>query len=225
MFKEKVEAATGIGTELDPYDWIVFLPLADGFGAYNRYFGRLSSGKMKVRGVAARKRDTPEYVRRMQMEVFSKMGEARSIEELLRIKTQTLEIVKWYHRELPRADPSQMVIHRRISKLHYEKRCVQASAIQTFRRKGVKVSPGMAVGYVVRDASLWHVDTEWDASEFDIDYYGKLIGKAWEVASFVFKSIAVKIPISEHKVRNVGLNPVLTNNLPYGCERLQREPL
>jgi DNA polymerase I len=189
QFKEKVEAATGIGTELDPYDWIVFLPLADGFGAYNRYFGRMSSGKMKVRGVASRKRDTPEYVRRMQMEIFEKMGEAQNIEELRRIKPQALEIAKRYHRELPRADPSEMVIHRRISKLHYEKRCVQASVIQAFRRKGVKVSPGMTVGYVVRDVGRWDVDTEWDASEFDIDYYGKLIGKAWEEAAFVFKFI------------------------------------
>jgi len=189
LFKEKVEAATGIGTELDPYDWIVFLPLADGFGAYNRYFGRMSSGKMKVRGVAARKRDTPEYVSRMQMEVFAKMGEARSIEELRRIKEQALEIAKRYNRELPRADPSEMVIHRRISKLNYEKRCVQASAIAAFRRRGVKVSPGMTVGYVVRDADQWEVDTEWDASEFDIHYYGKLLGKAWDEAAFVFKSI------------------------------------
>jgi DNA polymerase I len=163
--------------------------LADGFGAYNRYFGRLSNGKLKVRGVAARKRDTPEYVRRMQMDVFKKMGEARTIEELRRIKTQALEIAKRYNRELPRADPSEMVIHRRISKLNCEKRCVQASAIQAFRRKGVKVSPGMTVGYVVRDASIWDVDTEWDASEFDLDYYGKLIGKAWDEVAFVFRFI------------------------------------
>ncbi|KUK43478.1 MAG: DNA polymerase B [Methanothrix harundinacea] len=189
LFKEKVEAATGIGTVLDPYDWIVFLPLADGFGAYNRYFGRMSSGKMKIRGVAARKRDTPEYVRRMQMDVFKKMGEARTIEELRRIKTQALEIAKRYHRGLQGADPSEMVIHRRISKLNYEKRCVQASAIQAFRRKGVKVSPGMTVGYVVRDASILDVDTEWDASEFDLDYYGKLIGKAWDEVAFVFRFI------------------------------------
>ena len=192
LFKEKVEAATGIGTELDPYDWIVFLPLADGFGAYNRYFGRMSSGKMKIRGVAARKKDTPEYVRRMQMEVFAKMAEARSIEELRRIKAPALEIAKRYHQELPRADPSEMVIHRRISKLNYEKRCVQASAIAAYRRKGVKVSPGMTVGYVVRDADQWDVDTEWDASEFDIDYYGKLIGKAWGEVAFAFRFIEEK---------------------------------
>jgi DNA polymerase I len=189
LFKEKVEYAIGIGTELDPYDWIVFLPLADGFGAYNRYFGRMTSGKMKVRGVAARKRDTPEYVRRMQMEVFAKMGEARCIEELLRIKPQALEIAKRYHRGLQGANPSEMVIHRRINKLNYEKRCVQASALAAYRRKGVKVSPGMTVGYVVRDADRWDVDTEWDASEFDLDYYRKLLGKAWDEAAFVFKFI------------------------------------
>jgi len=47
----------------------------------------------------------------------------------------------------------------------------------------------MTAGYMVRDASRWEVDTEWDASEFDIDYYGKLIGKAWNEAAFVSKSI------------------------------------
>ena len=97
--------------------------------------------------------------------------------------------MKRYHREFPWADPPKLVIHRRISKLSYEKRSVQASAIAAYRRKGVKVSPGMTVGYVVRDAGSWDVDTEWDASEFDIDYYGKLIGKAWNEAAFVFKSI------------------------------------
>ena len=73
-----------------------------------------------------------------------------------------------------------MVIHRRISKLNYGKRYVQASAIQAFQRKGVKVSSGMTVGYVVRDADQREVDTEWDASEFDLDYYGKLVDKAWQ---------------------------------------------
>jgi DNA polymerase I len=40
MFKEAVERETGILTEVDSYDWITFLPMSDGTGAYNRYFGR-----------------------------------------------------------------------------------------------------------------------------------------------------------------------------------------
>ena len=39
-FKEAVERETGILTEVDSYDWIAFLPMADGAGAYNRYFGQ-----------------------------------------------------------------------------------------------------------------------------------------------------------------------------------------
>ncbi|MGD0955022.1 MAG: hypothetical protein ABR985_21995 [Methanotrichaceae archaeon] len=40
------------------YDWITFLPIAMA-GAYNSYFGRLNTGKMKIRGVMTRKGDTP----------------------------------------------------------------------------------------------------------------------------------------------------------------------
>jgi len=87
-FKEAVEKETGILTEVDSYDWIAFLPMADGSGAYNRYFGRLNTGKMKIRGVTARKGDTPEYVRRMQQEVFEVLAEARSREELQRIESK-----------------------------------------------------------------------------------------------------------------------------------------
>jgi hypothetical protein len=41
-FKEAVERYTGILTEVDSYDWFTFLPMSDGGGAYNRYFGRLN---------------------------------------------------------------------------------------------------------------------------------------------------------------------------------------
>jgi DNA polymerase I len=61
-YEEVEERETGILTEVDSNDWITFLPKADGSGAYNCYFGRLDTGKMKIRVVMARKGDTPEYV-------------------------------------------------------------------------------------------------------------------------------------------------------------------
>ena len=57
---------------------IVIGPADDGSGAYNRYFGLQDTGKIKIRGVMARKGDTPEYVRRMQKELFGVLAEARS---------------------------------------------------------------------------------------------------------------------------------------------------
>jgi len=53
-------------------------------GAYNCYFGRMNTGKMKIRGVMARK--GPEYVNKMQHEVFEVLAQARSLEDLKRIE-------------------------------------------------------------------------------------------------------------------------------------------
>ena len=68
--------------------WVVGEPISkfkeagDGNGTYNRYFGRLNTGKMKIQGVTARKGDTPEYVNKMQQELFEVLAQARSLEEL-----------------------------------------------------------------------------------------------------------------------------------------------
>jgi len=96
VFKEAVEEEIGMLTEVDSYDWITFLPMSDGGGAYNRYFGRLNTGKMKIRGVMARKGDTPEYVNKMQQEVFEVLAEARSPEGLSRIEPKTREVYSRY---------------------------------------------------------------------------------------------------------------------------------
>ena len=52
----------------------------------HRYVGRLNTGKIKIRGVVARKGDTPEYINNMQQEVFQVLAEAWSLEELRRIE-------------------------------------------------------------------------------------------------------------------------------------------
>jgi DNA polymerase I len=71
---------------VDTYDWITILSMSDGRGAYNRYFGRSNTGKLKIRGVMARKGDTPEYVNNMQQEVNEVLSGARSVADLKRIE-------------------------------------------------------------------------------------------------------------------------------------------
>ena len=185
-FKEVVERETGILTEMDSYDWIVFLPMADGSGAYNRYFGRLSSGKVKIRGVMARRRDTPQYISKMQQELFELLAGTSSREEIWRAKPQAQQIRKKYLEGLQDANVREMVIHHRVSRLSYSRRCAQASAVQAHERLGLHLAPGMEVGYVVVDASCWVVEAEENASEYDVAYYAKLLEKAWEEVAFVF---------------------------------------
>jgi DNA polymerase I len=109
--------------EVDTFNWIVFLPMSDGTGAYNRCFGRLNTGKIKIYGAMARKGDTPEYINRMQQEVFEVLSEAKSLEDLRKIEPKAMEVYRKFLDGPVSADVSELAIHRRVSKLKYSRRC------------------------------------------------------------------------------------------------------
>jgi len=189
IYKEAVEQMTGILTEVDSFDWIAFLPMADGSGSYTRYFGRLDKGRMKVRGVAARRGDTPRYLQRMQMDLFELLAGAANREELRLCKPRAEEVRRRYERDLMDASVAvrELAVRRRLSRTNYSRRCAEASAVQALKIAGRHPAPGMVVGYVVADAGRWEVDLEEEASEYDAEYYGKLLEKAWEEVAFVFR--------------------------------------
>jgi len=125
----------------------------------------------------------------MQMELFAVLAGARSREELAMVKPKALEVRAKYMRELEDADIDvrELAIHRRIGRLSYSRRCAEASAVRAHEEQGLNPAPGMKIGYVVKDAGRWEVDTEERASEFDAAYYRKLLEMAWEEVAFVFK--------------------------------------
>jgi DNA polymerase I len=186
--KQKVENETGLLTEIEHFNWIVFQPMNDGSGAYNRYFGRLSDGSVKVRGIAARRHDTPDFVRSMQGRMLEVMADAESIAVLKDKKEEIRDIFRDTVRRLPDSDPGALVINRRISRLTYAHRCLEGAAVQAYRDRGMEIAPGMKIGYIVRDARRYSVDTEWDAADFDLSYYHTLLEKAWEEIAFVFRT-------------------------------------
>ncbi len=126
--KQKVEKETGLLTEIEHFNWIVFQPMNDGSGAYNRYFGRLSDGSVKVRGIAARRHDTPDFVRSMQGRMLEVMADAKSVAALKDKEEETRDIFRDTVRCLPDSDPRELVINRRISRLTYAHRCLEGAA-------------------------------------------------------------------------------------------------
>ena len=188
-FKERVEEAIGIPTELETYGWLTFLPLADGNGAYNRYYGRMAGGGMKVRGVAARRGDTPAYIRRMQEGLFGIMERAGDVEELRGLDPELRRIHLRYADGLAGADPKEMVVRRRVSRLSYSRRSPEASAVSALQALGAPLAPGMEIGYVVRDASRWLVEVEGEATGFDVPYYENLLEKAWDEVAFTLDRV------------------------------------
>jgi len=186
--KDRVEQETGLSTEVEHFDWIVFLPQNDGSGSYNRYFGRLSDGSVKVRGIAARRHDTPEYIRAMQREMLTVMAGAATVAELGTAHDQARTIYRRYAQDLPRADLVAMAISRRISRLTYAHRCIEGAAVNAYRKAGIAIAPGMKISYVVRDARKYQVDPAWGAGSFDVRYYRELLDKAWGEISYAFTS-------------------------------------
>ena len=185
--KERIEKETGMLTEVESYDWIIFLPMLDGMGSYNRYYGRLSDGRIKVRGIMARRRDTPEYTRKMQIEMLGVMRNAGTAGELKNLEEKVRKIYERYRRNLRYADPGELAIRRRIGKLNYSRRCPEASVIKAYGKLGVRVFPGMEVGYVVVDSKRWVVEPEWTAESFDHGYYQMILERAWKEFEFVFR--------------------------------------
>ena len=186
--QERVNRKTGLLTELEHFNWIVFLPLNDGLGAYNRYYGKLSDGSMKVRGIAARRHDTPEYICRMQGDMLAVMGTAATIAELGGLWDQVKEIYHNAVQQLPSAPVQEMAISRRISRLTYAHRCIEGAAVNAYRQCGVPVAPGMKIRYVVQDARTYRVEPEWNAEHFDIPYYRELLERAWAEIAYAFNA-------------------------------------
>jgi DNA polymerase, archaea type len=123
----------------------------------------------------------------MQQELFEVLGQARSREELQGIEPRAREIAMRYKDGLEGAEVQELAIHRRVSRLRYSRRCVEASAVQAHLRQGMPLAPGMEIGYVVRDAKKREAVPERTARGFDSGYYRKLLEKAWEEAACVFR--------------------------------------
>jgi DNA polymerase I len=181
--KDAVEAESGYLTEVETFDWVVFLPQKDGTGAYTWYYGRLDDGEVKVRGIMARRGDCPAYVQRFQQEALVAMGRARSIAELQEIAPQVEDIYRRYCDGLATAPVENLAINRRISTVDYTRKCPERGAVASYRRAGVPVAPGMTIRYVVRDARAGLADCAWEADHADLAHYRSVLAKAWgEVA-------------------------------------------
>lgn len=185
--KERIERETGLFAEEDRYHWIAFLPRKDGFGAPARYYGLLENGGMKLRGVMARRRDTPEFIRKAQLEMFDLLKRAKTLDELAELENGLKEIYRKNLLTIKYSDPEEFFIRKRISRTSYSRNSLEASAVRELRRLGVKLSPGMEIEYVVVDFK-WKLVSVKNPESIDVEYYTKLLEKAYGEVAFAVRN-------------------------------------
>jgi len=60
----------------------------------NRYYGVFESGKIKVRGIEAVRRDTPAFIRKAQMDMIRVLAKARNSEAFVKRIPESVEVLK-----------------------------------------------------------------------------------------------------------------------------------
>jgi DNA polymerase I len=141
------------------YKWIVFLPskMHPNIGVLNRYYGVMESGKLKVRGIEVRKRDTPRFVYDAQMEMINVFSAADNSREFMQKIPEALEVVKVYRQKLLSGEVpiEDLIISKHLSKnpKHYKQHVSQVIAAEQLIKEGSEVHAGNSVHFIFTDST------------------------------------------------------------------------
>jgi DNA polymerase elongation subunit (family B) len=188
--KSEIESETGFAVSFEGiYKWVAFVPskVDESVPVLNRYFGAYQNGELKVRGVEARRHDTPLAFKRCQMGLITTLAEAGSVGEA---KTKVPECVEAFldcagaigRHEIP---ASELAFTTNLSKApeEYSTMTVQHAAVKQLVGEGVQLHAGEGIRYVITDyrgrdsKRAIPVDTMKDDAKYDAERYIQLLAE------------------------------------------------
>lgn len=169
---EAISGSIGIPILLEGhYKWIVFLPnKTNGVGALNRYYGVFKDGETKVRGIEARRQDTPNYFRRVQGDMMAELAKGDDAAGFMEHIPDALEVMRGHAKEILSGDiPLRELtfVHRVSQPLEdYRVFSNQVSALKKLKAKGFTVNPGQKVKYVITNSRCMDWRERVEVAEF-----------------------------------------------------------
>jgi DNA polymerase-2 len=136
------------------YKWIVFLPskIHPNIGVLNRYYGVMESGKIKVRGIEVRRRDTPRFIFDAQNDIIDILALANNTQQLHQKIPEALNVVKEYREKILNGDIPiwDLVIRKHLSKKpeSYRQNVSQVIAARQLIKEGRQVHAGDSVNFI-----------------------------------------------------------------------------
>jgi DNA polymerase I len=140
------------------YKWIVFLPskIHPNIGVLNRYYGVMENGKVKVRGIEVRRRDTPRFVYDAQMEMINVLASANDAKQFMERIPVALNVVKEYRQRLLNGDVPiwDLIITKHLSKhpKKYKQRVSQVIAAEQLMKEGAEIHAGKNIRFLFTNA-------------------------------------------------------------------------
>ncbi|MGP8125673.1 MAG: DNA polymerase domain-containing protein [Nitrososphaerales archaeon] len=154
----EIESETGFSMSFEGiYKWVAFLPskVDPEIPVLNRYFGAYQNGELKVRGIEARRHDTPPAFAECQMEILRGMAKAGSVTEVRAKLPECVEVFLRHAEALERHETraSDLAFTTNLSKgpEEYTSMTVQHAAMKQLVGEGVELHAGEGIRYVITD--------------------------------------------------------------------------
>lgn len=144
-----IETTTRIPMEYEgSFKWIAFLPSAqENRPVPTRYYGALTNGDVKIRGLEARQKSQPRIIRQTQEAIIRYLAQHPK-DKLAQRLPQALRIARKARNHLPHATANELTHTIKISKTRYKNNCAQAQALREARKHGREIHPGEQLRYV-----------------------------------------------------------------------------
>ncbi len=156
------EISTRVGIDISlegMYNWILFPSSKTDpqITTANHYVGWYRHGDIKMRGIEARRRDTPKFIKNMQKAMLDKMSAAKNVEEVSTLVPEVLEIARGFMVLLQsgRANPMELVLKRHITREadEYLNNSINAVVSKMVEEMGVHLSAGESIEFIILDQS------------------------------------------------------------------------
>ena len=140
------------------YKWIVFLPskMHPNIGVLTRYYGAMEDGKVKVRGIEVRRKDTPRFVYNAQMDMIKVLASANDPKQFMEKIPQALKVIKEYRQRLLDGDVPvwDLIITKHLSKhpKRYKQQVSQVIAAEQLMKEGAEVHAGKNIRFLFTNA-------------------------------------------------------------------------
>jgi len=156
----EISAHVGIDISLEGiYNWILFPASKTDpmITTANHYVGWYKHGDSKMRGIEARRRDTPKLIKNMQKAMLDKMSTAKHVEELSALVPEILEVAQGFISVLQsgRANPMELILKRHITHEadEYVNNSISAVVSKMVEEMGVHLSAGESIEFIILDQS------------------------------------------------------------------------
>lgn len=175
------------------YRWIVFVQSkAEDVGALNHYFG-VFEGEPEVKGLYAKRSDTPEFFKEVQMEIIKELTDLKEKKDIENRMNKIIGFLKEKWNAINNRDVNleKLFFIRKASKKaeEYDHMTEMKSALVQYKKNGLNKLPGQEVEYIVKNSksrdAYEKVKIKNEKPQlYDTDYYNDyLIRVAEEVLS------------------------------------------